>query len=33
MLGRDVTVQIDEAILLGGQRCRTTVRILQEPTS
>lgn len=33
MLGRDVTVRIDEAILLGGKRCRTTVRIAQEPTS
>jgi hypothetical protein len=27
MLGREVTVPIDEAILFGGQRCRTTVRI------
>jgi hypothetical protein len=28
MTGRDVTVQIDESILLGGERCRTTVRLL-----
>ena len=27
MTGRDVTVQIDESILLGGERCRTTVRL------
>jgi len=25
MTGREVTVQIDEGILLGGERCRTTV--------
>ncbi len=24
----DVTVQINESILLGGERCRTTVRII-----
>jgi hypothetical protein len=29
MTGRDVTVQIDESILLGGERCRTTVRLLE----
>ncbi len=29
MTDRDVTVQIDESILLGGERCRTTVHILQ----
>jgi len=27
MTGRDVQVQIDESILLGGKRCRTTVRL------
>jgi hypothetical protein len=32
MTGRDVTVQIDESILLGGERCRTTVHILEEKT-
>jgi hypothetical protein len=26
--GRDVEVQIDEAILLGGERCSTTIRLL-----
>ena len=30
MTGRDVTVQIDESILLGGERCRTTVHILEK---
>jgi hypothetical protein len=30
MTGRDVTVQIDEGVLLGGERCRTTVRLLGE---
>ncbi len=30
MLGREVSVQIDEGILLGGQRCRTTVRISEK---
>jgi len=30
MTGRDVTVQIDESILLGGERCRTTVHLLEQ---
>jgi hypothetical protein len=29
MTGHDVAVQIDESILLGGERCRTTVRLLE----
>jgi hypothetical protein len=33
MLGHDVTVKIDEGILLGGERCRTTVRIIRKATS
>jgi hypothetical protein len=33
MLGQDVTVQIDEAIPLGGERCRTTVQIIAKPAS
>ena len=28
MTGHDVTVQIDESILLGGQRCCSTVRMM-----
>jgi hypothetical protein len=28
MTGREVTVRIDETILLGGERCRTTIRLL-----
>lgn len=31
MLGHKVSVRIDEAILLGGERCRTTVRIIERP--
>jgi hypothetical protein len=30
LTGRPVSVQIDEAILLGGERCSTTVRLLGE---
>jgi len=28
MTGHDVTVQIDESLLLGGERCCTTIRFL-----
>ncbi len=30
MTGHDVSVKIDESILLGGERCRTTVRLLEK---
>ncbi len=32
MTGRRATVQIDESVLLGGERCRTTVRLADPPT-
>jgi hypothetical protein len=27
MTGRPAVVQLDESVLLGGERCRTTVRL------
>lgn len=33
LLGQEVTVEITDAILLGGERCRTTIRVREKGTA